>query len=154
MGAPAFMSVIVVAMYATDYHIFKKEIANGMYEKSAYVASQFILMVPGCLILSSCSLLPLYMIVGFSWAALPTILIAHFTCMLWAESLAQLLAACSPHFLLGMVAYIGVMFWAFIQGGTVISVGSITWALRWGSYVSPWFLSLRAMITADFNDSL
>mmetsp|Transcript_54050 Transcript_54050/g.137285 ORF Transcript_54050/g.137285 Transcript_54050/m.137285 type:complete len:653 (-) Transcript_54050:28-1986(-) len=153
MGAPAFMSVVVIAVYSLDFHILQKELRNGMYRPTAYVMSQTLLMIPSLLVLSACALLPLYLIVGYSWSVVVEMWLALSVCMLWAECLAQLLAVCSPHFLLGMVAYIGVMFIAFLQAGPIISIGSITPVLRWIHSINPWFLCLRAMTTLDFTSS-
>lgn len=52
-----------------------------------------------------------------------------------------------------MIGYIGVMFIAFLQAGPIISIASITPALRWIHTVNPWFLCLRAMVTLDFTSS-
>jgi len=153
IGAPAFMSVIVIAVYAFDFHIFSKELSNGMYQKAPYVVSQTVMMVPSLMLLSLFALLPLFLIVGYSWSGFLQIWLAHFACTLWAECLAQLLAAALPHFMIGMVAYIGVMFVAFLQGGLMISIDSIPWALRWFHFINPWFLAVRAMVTADLTRS-
>jgi len=153
MGAPAFMSVVVIAVYNMDFHIFEKEVRNGMYRTTAYVLSQTMLMIPSLLVLSLCALLPLYALVGYTWSSCVQLWLAHATCMLWAECLAQLLAVASPHYLLGMVAYIGTMFIAFLESGIVISIGSIMWPLRWIAYINPWLLCLRAAVTLDFRSA-
>jgi len=110
-------------------------------------------MIPSLLVLSFCALLPLYALVGYTWSSCAQLWVAHATCMLWAECLAQLLAVASPHYLLGMVAYIGTMFIAFLEAGIVVSIGSIMWPLRWIAYVNPWLLCLRAAVTLDFRSS-
>jgi ABC-type multidrug transport system ATPase subunit len=153
LGAPAFMSVICIAVYSNEFHIYGKERRNSMYGTTAALVSQAGVMLPAVLVLSFCGLAPLYLVVGFSRPVFMQMWLAHAAFMVWAECLAQLLAVCIPHFLLGMVAYIGVMFIAFLQNGAIISIGSITWALRWIHFINPWFLCLRAMVTLDFIGS-
>lgn len=153
IAAPAFMSVIIVAVYMMDFHTLSKELANGMYRKSAYVASSVVLMVPACFALSSFAILPYALIAGCPWAALPTMVVAHATCMFWAESLAELLAVSTPHALVGMAAYMCVMFLSLMQAGLVISIGSIPSVLRWIHYGNPLLLALRAIVTVEFKES-
>lgn len=150
-GAPAFMSVVVIAVYSMDFHIFEKEVSNSMYRPVAYIASQSALMIPSILILSFAALLPIYLIVGYDWDVAPQVWICHASVMLWAECLAQLLAVVMPHYILGMASYIQVLFVAFLLGGNVVSMESVTPALRWISQVNPLFLGLRALTSLDFK---
>eukprot|EP00928_Gymnodinium_smaydae_P039542 TRINITY_DN26991_c0_g2_i1.p1 TRINITY_DN26991_c0_g2~~TRINITY_DN26991_c0_g2_i1.p1 ORF type:complete len:609 (-),score=71.69 TRINITY_DN26991_c0_g2_i1:312-2138(-) len=154
VGSPAFMSVVTIAVYSLDFHVYTKEIKNGMYCPGAYVLSQVAVMIPSLYLLSACSLLPLYSVVGFSVQNVFWIWLAHFAVMLWAECLAQLLAVCVPHYLMGMVAYIGVMFIAFLECGAIVNMHRVTQALSWIHHIDPWNLCLRAMTKLDFEESL
>merc|ERR1711972_996775 len=131
----------------------QKELRNGMYRPTAYILSQMLVMIPSLLVLAACALLPAYLIVGYAWSVVVQMWLAMAVVMLFAECLAQLLAVCSSHFLVGMIGYISVMFIAFIQDGVIISIGSITPVLRWIHAINPWFLCLRAMVTLDFRNS-
>ncbi|CAE8582044.1 unnamed protein product [Polarella glacialis] len=153
LGAPVFMSIVVIPVYYQDFLVYKKEIGNGMYKPAAYVLSQTVVMIPSILAFSLFALLPPFLIVGYKWESFLQMLICHAVAMLWAECTAQLLAVCFPHFLLAMAAYINVAFVAFLQSGMVISIDSIDWALRWVAYINPWMYTLRAMIYFDFADS-
>merc|ERR1719193_1315709 len=150
-GAPAFMSVVVIAVYSSDFHVYLKEVRNGQYGPVAYMFAQKAIMVPCLLGLSLFALLPLYAVVGYSWQGALGIWLAHAAVMLFSECLAQLLGVCFGHFLFGMVAYVGISFVAFLQCGAIVSVSSIVWPLRWIHYVDPWNLCLRAMVKFDFQ---
>jgi len=149
-GGPAFMSVVVIAVYNLDFLVYLKEVRNGLYSPAAYMLAQMSMMVPCLLTLSVFALLPLYAVVGYSWQGVLGIWLAHAAVMLFSECLAQLLGVCFGHFLLGMVAYVGISFVAFLQCGAIVSVDSIVWPLRWIHYVDPWNLCLRAMVKFDF----
>jgi len=150
-GGPAFMSVVVIAMYNLDFHVYVKEVRNGLYSPAAYMLAQMAMMVPCLLALSLFALAPLYAVVGYSWEGAFGIWMAHAAIMLFAECLAQLLGVCFGHFLMGMVAYVGLSFVMFLQCGAIVSVGSIVWPLRWIHFVDPWNLCLRAMVKFDFQ---
>merc|ERR1719450_1944861 len=85
IGAPAFMTVIVIAVYNQDFHIYRKEVRNGMYTPLAYILAQTIVMIPGTLILSGFALVPSQLIVGHSWHCFAQIWVAHAVTMLWAD---------------------------------------------------------------------
>jgi hypothetical protein len=153
IGAPAFMTVIVIAVYNLDLHVYRKEVRNGMYTPLAYVIAQTIVMIPGTLVLSGFAIIPSHAIVGYSWSFLPQIWLAHAVTMLWADCVGQLLAVILPHFLMAMVAFIMVMAIALVQSGISISVASLIWPIRWVAYTNPWMYSLRTMIWYDFVDA-
>lgn len=150
-GGPAFMSVVVIAVYNLDFLVYVKEVRNGLYSPAAYMIAQMSIMVPCLLALSFFALSPLYAVVGYSWQGALGIWLAHAAVMLFSECLAQLLGVCFGHFLFGMVAYVGISFVAFLQCGAIVSVSSIVWPLRWIHYVDPWNLCLRAMVKFDFQ---
>ncbi|CAE8665440.1 unnamed protein product [Polarella glacialis] len=100
LGAPVFMSVVVIAVYYQDFLIYKKEIGNGMYQPAAYVLSQTIVMIPSILAFSLFALLPPFLVVGYKWESFLQMLICHAVAMLWAECTAQLLRFASRMFCL------------------------------------------------------
>jgi hypothetical protein len=153
IGAPAFMTVIVIAVYNQDFHIYRKEVRNGMYTPLAYIMAQSIVMLPGTLLLSGFALIPAHLIVGFSWTVLPELWLAHAIVMLWADCVGQFLSVVLRHFLMAMVAFIMVMAIALVQSGVSISVDSLLWSIRWVAYVNPWMYSLRTMVWYDFVSS-
>jgi len=150
-GAPAFMSVVVIAVYSSDFHVYLKEVRNGQYGPVAYMFAQKAIMVPCLLGLSLFALLPLYAVVGYSWQGALGIWLAHAAVMLFSECLAQLLAVCFGHFLIGMVAYVGISFVLYLHCGTLVDVGSVVLPLRWIHHVDPWSLGLRAMVRFEFE---
>jgi ABC-type multidrug transport system ATPase subunit len=150
LGAPAFMSVVVICLVSSDFLIYKKEVKNGMYTPLAYVLSYTIVGIPAAVVLSCCALLPAYFIVGYSWEAFPQMLLAHTVAMIWADSLGQVLAVSLPHFLMSMAAYIMVMFLSFLLNGPVLDLHMVPWFARWFAYVNPWMHCLRTMVWSDF----
>jgi len=150
-GAPAFMSVVVIAVYSSDFHVYLKEVRNGQYGPVVYMLAQKAMMVPCLLVLSFFALLPLYAVVGFAWQAALGIWLAHAALMLFSESLAQLLAVCFGRFLIGMVAYVGISFVLFLHDGALVDVTNIVWPLRWVHFVDPWNFCLQAMVRFEFQ---
>jgi len=153
-GAPAFMSVVVIAVYSSDFHVYLKEVRNGQYGPVVYMFAQKTMMVPCLLALSFFALLPLYAVVGFAWEAALGIWLAHAAVMLFSESLAQLLAVCFGRFIIGMVAYIGISFVLFLHGGALVDVTNVVWPLQWIHFVDPWNLCLQAMVRFDFQHAI
>merc|ERR1712048_979451 len=56
IAAPLFMSVMNIPLYHLESGIYKKEIRNGMYTPEAYILAQTVVMLPGLLVFSSCTL--------------------------------------------------------------------------------------------------
>lgn len=150
MGGVAFLSVIVIAVYFSEFHIWQKERHNDMYRSPSYLASRLLVTVPASFVMSFCAFLPVAALVGLHWAGAPGILLANALLVMWSEFLAELLAATCPHYLLGMAAYILINFLTFLMAGNVVSIGGCTAAVRWLAYVNPWFYCIRAMVSFDF----
>jgi len=154
MGAVAFMSVIVIAVYFMEFHICQKERHNDMYRSLPYLISKLLVTVPGSFVMSFCAFLPVAALVGLNWQGAPAIWLANAMVVLWSEFLAELLAVATPHYLLGMAGYILVNFVTFLLSGSVVDTGRVTWAVRWLAYVNPWFYCMRSMVSFDFDGSI
>jgi len=130
-----FMSVAVLPFFVTQRSVFTKERCNGAYGVPEYVLSKFIVSIPGVFILS---LIPALLIVlpaelnGFG-VYLSTLFLA----LLMAEAFMSLIAACVPHFIIGIALAAGFFGFFMLCQGFFIVKDDIPDYLIWGYYIAP-----------------
>jgi ABC-type multidrug transport system ATPase subunit len=130
-----FMSIAVLPFFVTQRGVFTKERCNGTYKVPEYVLSKFIVSLPGVFALA---IIPSLLIV------LPALLNGFgiylstlFLSLLMAEAFMSFIAACVPHYIIGIALAAGLFGFFMLCQGFFIVKDDIPPYLIWGYYIAP-----------------
>ena len=147
---PGLAGMITVVALSFDWAAIQTEIREGMYDASAFLLVQTLIELPMLLVLALVSLVPAAFGIGaFSWSGFSEAYAVTLTTQLFLESIAQLLSLL-PNAILGMLAYVGVWFFAYLCAGVPIKPSDTPQPLRTAIDLLPYRWSFATTAHAAF----
>lgn len=141
VATPSSFSILAVYALGLELRVVLREVRNGMYTPTAFVAATSLLQPPMLLLVCLCGLLPAYAIIG-PWGSFPSVLLVC-AANLWAfECIAQLFSlVASP--ISGMLQCLALWVCSLLFCGLTIQGADILWPIRAFYYLLPlkWALS-------------
>jgi len=152
----AFMSYMAMAaapVYSLDAGTINRERMNNMYNPLSLMVAISVAHLPFVLMLAFLSITPVYWIVGLNpeperYFAQVLVFFVH---LYWVETLAFMLGVLITNFIaaIGVMASIISMF--FVLNGLFLETNSITWAVRWIHYASPFKYTWESQAWLEFS---
>ena len=152
----AFMSYMAMAaapIYSLDAGTINRERMNNMYHPLALMLSISIAHIPFVLMLAFLAITPVYWIVGLNpkgerYIAQVAVFFIH---LYWVETLAFLLGVLLPNFIAALAVMASIISIFFVLNGLFLETESITWAVRWIHYASPFKYTWESQAWLEFS---
>ncbi|UPR02354.1 ABC transporter [Chloropicon primus] len=152
----AFMSYMAMAaapVYSLDAGTINRERMNNMYHPASLMASISICHLPFVLMLSFLSITPVYWIVGLNpkfdrYLAQVLVFFVH---LYWVETLAFILGVLINNFIAAIAVMASFISMYFVLNGLFLETNSITWAVRWIHYLSPFKYTWESQAWLEFS---
>lgn len=151
-GVPSNMGIIAVYVFNQEFFSIKKEVKNGMVNKTAFLIANSIVQIP-MMFLLSLAVLPVacYGIINFYGKHFGEMWLIYSLTMYAFEALAQLMSVAFSNPLLGMMQYVNLWFCSFLFCGIFLPVENIIWPFRVLSYILPYRYTFQAMGYQEFS---
>ena len=152
-----FISILpVMQAFADEKLIITRERAAGAYNaSSAYVAKQTSLL-PRSLLTFSCLLVPIYWIYGLQPSASKffTYLAICLSQIISCQAIGLLVSASVPNAMVGQAVAPLIVVIFMLCGGLLVNINTITPAIRWLQWISPFTYANKALIQNEFSGLL
>uniref|UniRef100_A0A7S0QS61 ABC transporter domain-containing protein n=1 Tax=Pyramimonas obovata TaxID=1411642 RepID=A0A7S0QS61_9CHLO len=150
----SYMSMVALPSFALEKFLIVKEITNGSYSLGEYVLINSLIQIPLCLMLAILSVTLAFWIPELNpnfdrYISFVAIMAAH---LYVVESVAILLAAVIPNFVLGLIFFVSFLSMNFVFNGFFVSVANIPDFLIWLYYISFFSYTNRALFKIVFDD--
>lgn len=152
----AFMSFLATSaapVFSLDAAVINRERMNNMYHPVALMLAISIVQLPLVLGMTIFSITPAYWIVGLNPEA-PVYfaqILVFFSHLYWVETLALLLGVLIPNFIASLAVMSTFISMGFVLNGLFLETDSITWAVRWIHYISPFKYTWESQAWLEFH---
>lgn len=148
------MVMPLIAIFALDRAVIKKERYSGTYRTSAFYCAQVVSLLPVRLLLSTVFSFIVYYITGlrtdsFTYFLVFLLLILMVT--MTAVSLGVAIAASVPSVEIGQIIGPLLIVVFLIFGGNLANANAVTWILRWIQYTSLIFYTYQGLVQNEFS---
>ena len=144
-----FMSVAVLPFVMLQRDVFVKERMNGHYGVNEYVLARFVVAVPGVALLAVVTTL---LVVFPAKLNGPLVYgLDLFVSLLVAEGFMSLVAACVPHYIIGIALAAGIFGFHMLCEGFFKVKSEIPDYLKWGYYIAFHSYTFRIFMHNEFN---
>jgi len=144
-----FMSVAVLPFFVLQRAVFTKERCNGAYDVPEYVAAKFVVSVPGVLLIAGVSSVMIVFPTGLNGFGI--YFLDLFVSLLVAEGFMALMAACVPHFIVGIALAAGVFGFFMLCEGFFRVKSDIPEYLQWAYHLAFHTYTFRIFMHNEFN---
>jgi len=147
------MACVQVFVHSLDIINLKRNVRIGIQHPTPFVISR-LLQLPMMLIFSICGLsVGGYIMGNWNLAKYWNLVSINALTLLSFELFAELVAASTPHFTIGMQAFLGYWFSSFLFCGLMVRSEDVIWPLRAMCYVLPFRYGVSSMVHEEFIDS-
>mmetsp|Transcript_20406 Transcript_20406/g.52694 ORF Transcript_20406/g.52694 Transcript_20406/m.52694 type:complete len:600 (+) Transcript_20406:91-1890(+) len=144
-----FMSVAVLPFFMIQREVFVKERFNGSYGVSEYVLSKWLVSVPGVFLITIVSCGIIIGMTGMNGFWIYTVCL--FLSLMFAEAFMAFMAACVPHYIIGIALGAGVFGFFMLCQGFFKVKDDIPDYLYWGYVIAPHSYSFRVFMHNEFS---
>jgi len=146
VAVPTMLSVVVVYAVNEEFHLVKKEIANGFVTSKAFLAAKTLLQIPYMFLLTIFAMaIPAYGIGNFNTKGAPLMLLLY-TATIWSfECMGEALGIGLKNPLIGMLGIVGLWFTAFLFSGNFLDPEFVIWPFRVFCSILPLRWSVQGM---------
>jgi len=153
IAVPSCMASVLVFAHATDILNLYRNVRNGIMHPLPFLVSR-LLQLPMMLVFSICSVtIGGYLICNWTPEKYYIVILIHAMTLTCMELLAELLSVVTPHFSVGMLAFMGVWFAQFLFGGMLTKDEDVIWPLRILCFILPLRYGTQAMAYEEYIDS-
>jgi len=154
ISVPSCMACVLIFGHAMDILNLYRNVRNGIMHPLPLLVSR-LLQLPMMLVFSICSVtIGGYFMCNWTPEKYYIIVIIHAITLTCMELLAELLAVITPHFSVGMLAFMGVWFAQFLFGGLLTKDEDVMWPMRIICYILPLRYGTKAMVYEEYIDSI
>jgi len=134
---PCCMACVLIYGHSQSVIDMRRNARNDIIHPVAYLVAE-LLQVP-MVFLFSCNSLIFggYMLCNWRWEKFHIVFVLHGLTMLSFELMAELFSLVTPHFVVGMLAFIGTWFAAFLFCGLNVNDEKVMWPLKALCYLLP-----------------
>ena len=146
-----FMSVAVLPFVMMQRDVFVKERMNGHYGVAEYVMARFVNSVPGVALLAIVTTL---LVVFPAKLNGPLVYgLDLFVSLLVAEGFMSLVAACVPHYIIGIALAAGIFGFHMLCEGFFLVKSDIPDYLKWGYWIAFHSYTFRIIVPSNANEN-
>ncbi|RLN47221.1 hypothetical protein BBJ28_00024223 [Nothophytophthora sp. Chile5] len=146
-----FMSIAVLPFFIEQRAIFLRERANNGLNVASYVAANFLGALPGIFVIALSSTLLVVYLAGLNSYGI--FLLTIFLSLMAAEGLMHVIAACVPHFIVGMGLGAGIYGMFILCMGLFVPRPAIPSYWLWGHYLGFFSYGFEALMHNQFSGS-
>jgi len=152
-GCPTSMACVQVFVHSLDIINLKRDVRNGIQHPAPFVFSK-LLQVPMMFLFSMCGLsVGGYLMGNWNLDKYGDLVYINALTLLSFELFAELVAASTPHFTIGVQAFLGYWFSSFLFCGLMVRTEDVIWPLRVLCYILPFRYGVSSMVHEEFIDS-
>ncbi|KAG7377677.1 hypothetical protein PHYBOEH_000745 [Phytophthora boehmeriae] len=145
-----FMSIAVLPFFIEQRAVFLRERANSGLNVFSYVIANFLGALPGIFLIAVISTLLVHYLAGLNSYGI--FLLTVFLSLVVAESLMHLIAACVPHFIIGMALGAAVFGWFILCMGLFVPRPAIPNYWIWAYYLGFMSYGFEALMHNQFDN--
>ncbi|RLN57973.1 hypothetical protein BBP00_00007251 [Phytophthora kernoviae] len=145
-----FMSIAVLPFFIEQRAVFLRERTNSGLNVFSYVIANFLGALPGIFLIAVTSTLLVNYLAGLNSYGI--FLLTVFLSLVVAESLMHLIAACVPHFIIGMALGAAIFGWFILSMGLFVPRPAIPNYWIWAYYLGFMSYGFEALMHNQFHN--
>ena len=145
-----FLSASVVPFYVEERPVFFREYQSRLVSLTSYVISSVIVSVPISVLLAFSSGIIVFFMLDLRNFGL--FIFPWWLLFMLAETFSMMVAAVSPHFMIGLVTCLAFWGGACVVQGFLIVFTHISWGIRWLGYITPLSYYFRASMRNQWEN--
>jgi len=147
------MACVQVFVHSMDIINLKRNVRNGIQHPVPFLFSR-LLQLPMMLIFSICGMsVGGYLMCNWNPAKYWIVVSINALTLLSFELFAELVAASTSHFAIGVQGFLGYWFSSFLFCGVLVRNEDVIWPLKILCYILPFRYGLTSMVHEEFIDS-